>query len=203
MLGGEKGLGHQIVYCPGAGFWFWDPAVDAFCPTTDAKMEVLLSNYLLKYREAFRAGLDVLYLYEEHRKPAMLKRVVNKAKAILEADESFFQGAEGYARFVEGKRVLPQPVASPIMFIQSAVSREEGAFMTASEAYREYCRYCERGGQLKVTLSEFKSMAAPALAEKFDANLRHDIRTEDGRQTHGWKNIAVLPYGPVEESAVA
>lgn len=203
MLGGERGLGHQIVYCPGDGFWFWDPAVEAFCPTTDAKMEILLSNYLVKYGEAFGTRLDVMFLMENHRKPAVLKRVVNKAKAILEADESFFQGAEGQPRYVEGKRVLPQPMASPIMFIQSAVTREEGAFMTASEAYREYCRYCERAGQLKVTLSEFKALLNGAVYEKFQARLRHDIPTENGRQTHGWKNLTLLPDVITEETAAA
>ncbi|MEI6714359.1 MAG: hypothetical protein WCO60_11450 [Verrucomicrobiota bacterium] len=203
MLGGEKGLGHQIVYCPGDGFWFWDPTVEAFCQTTEAKMEILLSNYLVKYGEAFRTGLDVMYLYDKHRKPAVLKRVVTKAMAILEADESFFHGELGQPRYVEGERVLPQPVASPLMFIGSAVTRQEGSVMSASEAYLEYVRHCARSGQLKVTLTEFKSLAAKVLAERFGLSLRHDIRTSDGRQTHGWKNLKLVVDIPISESAVA
>ena len=203
MLGGEKGLAHQIVFCPGDGFWYWDPAVEAFCPTTDAKMEILLSNYLVKYGEAFRTGLDVMFLYDKHRRPAVLKRVVNKAKAILEADESFFQGELGQPRYVEGKRVLPQPVASPLMFIESAVTRQEGALMTASEAYLEYVRHCARNGQLKVTLTEFKSLLNGALYEKFQSRLRHDIPTDDGRQTHGWKNVTLVPDVITEQPVAA
>ena len=193
MLGGEKGLAHQIVYCPGDGFWFWDPTVEAFCPTTEAKVELLLSNYLVKYGEAFRTGLDVMFLYENHRKPAVLKRVVNKAKAVLEADAGFFQGELGQPRYVDGKRVLPQQEPSPLLFINNAVGRQEGAFMTASDVYLEFCRFCEAAGQLKLTLTEFKSLAAKAIYEKFQLSLRHDIRSDDGRQTHGWKDIALLP----------
>ncbi|MEI6716042.1 MAG: hypothetical protein WCO60_20015 [Verrucomicrobiota bacterium] len=203
MLGGEKGLGHQIVYCPGDGFWFWDPAVEAFCPTTDAKMEILMSNYLVKYGEAFGTGLDVMFLYDKHRKPAVLKRVVAKAMAILEADESFFQGALGQPRYVEGKRVLPQPVASPLSFIVSAVTRQEGSTITASEAYLAYSRYCERSGQLKVTLTEFKSLLNGPLYDRFQSRLRHDIPTDDGRQTHGWKNVTLVPNVITEETVAA
>ena len=203
MLGGERGLGHRIVYCPGAGFWFWDPVVEAFCPTTDAKMELLLSNYITTYGEVFRAGVDILYLYEEHRKPALLKRVVNKAKAILEADESFFQGEQGQSRYVNGKRIVAQQVASPMLFIENAVTKRDGAILTAKAAYQEFCRYCESGGFLKMTLTEFKEMIAPVLYERFQLSLRHDIKVDGGSQTHGWKHIALLPYGGRKEPEAA
>ena len=193
MLGGEKGLGHRIVYCPGDGFWFWDPVVEAFCPTSDAKMKILLSNYLVKYGEAFSSSLDVSYLYKTHRKPGLLKRVVNKAKAVLEADESFFRGELGQPGCVDGKRIVAQQVASPLLFVQSAVTRQEGAMLTASEAYLQYGQFCEQRSLPRLPAKAFKDAASKIIYGRFQQQLRHDIPTSGGGQTHGWKHVAPLP----------
>ena len=49
ILGGDKELGHQVVwYPPEATFYFFDYRVEAFCVTTEEKLKVLLSNYLIR-----------------------------------------------------------------------------------------------------------------------------------------------------------
>jgi hypothetical protein len=36
-------------------------------------------------------------------------------------------------------------------------------------------------------------VARELVMEKFQLGLRHDVRTPEGRQTHGWKHLKLLP----------
>jgi len=193
VLAGEKRLGHRMVHCPGDGFWFYDPRVDAFCPTSDSKVELLLSNYLVRCGEALEPFTETRLLLTEHRRPAVLSRIVNKAKTVLEADHRFFEGANGQTRYIEGKRVLALLEPSPQLFIKSAVARQEGALMSASEAYLAYAVYCDRHNLPKAEYSVFKASAGELIYERFQLRIRHDIKTDSGTSTHGWKHVALLP----------
>jgi hypothetical protein len=193
LLAGEKRLGHRMVHCPGDCFWFYDPRVDAFCPTSDSKVELLLSNYLVKCGEALEPFAETRLLLTEHRRPAVLSRIVNKAKTVLEADHRFFEGANGQTRYIEGKRLLALPEPSPRLFIKSAVARQEGALMSASEAYLAYAVYCDRHNLPKAEYSVFKASAGELIYERFQLRIRHDIKTDSGTSTHGWKHVALLP----------
>jgi hypothetical protein len=118
---------------------------------------------------------------------------VNKAKTVLEADHRFFEGANGQTRYIEGKRLLALPEPSPRLFIKSAVARQEGALMSASEAYLAYAVYCDRHNLPKAEYSVFKASAGELIYERFQLRIRHDIKTDSGTSTHGWKHVALLP----------
>ena len=203
MLRGESGIGHRIIYCPTSGFWFWDTRRSAFCPTSDAKMEVLLSNYLQKCAEACKVSLTAKTILKEYKTPVVLKRIVNRAKVILEAHPNFFEGVRGARRYVDGKYVEPQLEPPIKMFIKSAVTKQDGACMTAAEAYAAYCRHCSETGQLKVSIGEFNSKATELLFELFSVGFRHDIPSEGGRQTRGWKHLALSAPPVVQISEAA
>ncbi len=193
LLTGEQRLGHRMVYCPGDGFWFYDPRVDAFCPTTDRKVELLLSNYLVKCGEALEPFADTRLLFTEHRRPPVLNRIVNKAKTVLEADSRFFEGSNAARKYTNGRVLQPATVSAPEDFIHNAFTRAEGGSVIVGEAYQEFLRYCQMGDLTRVEFKEFKRVAKELVLEKFQIGLRHDIRTPEGRQTHGWKHIRLLP----------
>jgi hypothetical protein len=44
-----------------------------------------------------------------------------------------------------------------------------------------------------VEFSRFKEVARELVMEKFQLGLRHDIRTPEGPQTHGWKDLCLAP----------
>ena len=49
-----------------------------------------------------------------------------------------------------------------------------------------------RGVNLK-TLVRFKKIARELILERYQLGFRHDLRKAEGRQTHGWKHIRLLP----------
>jgi hypothetical protein len=65
--------------------------------------------------------------------------------------------------------------------------------VVVGEAYQEFLRYCQMGNLTRVEFTEFKRVAKELVLEKFQLGLRHDIRTPEGRQTHGWKHVRLLP----------
>ncbi|MCX8513342.1 MAG: hypothetical protein ORN83_16475 [Chthoniobacteraceae bacterium] len=193
ILAGEKRLGHRMVHCPGDGFWFYDPRVDAFCATSDSKVELLLSNYLVKCGEALGRGVDASVLVKDHRRPSVLAGIVNRSKTVLEAHPRFFEGSNAARKYANGRVLQPTLASAPQDFIHNAFKRSEGGSVIVGEAYQEFLRYCQMGNLTRVEFTEFKRVAKELVLEKFQLGLRHDIRTTEGRQTHGWKHIRLLP----------
>ena len=123
----------------------------------------------------------------------MLAGIVNRSKAVLEAHPRFFEGSNAARRYANGRVLQPATVSAPEDFIHSAFTRAEGGSVIVGEAYQEFLRYCQMGDLTRVEFKEFKRVAKELVLEKFQIGLRHDIRTPEGRQTHGWKHIRLLP----------
>jgi len=192
-VAGERRLGHRVVHCPGDGFWFYDPRVTAFCPTSERKVELLLSNYLVKCAAALGRRVDAKLLVSAHRRPSVLAGIVNRSKTVLEAHPRFFEGSNAARKYANGRVLQPATVSAPEDFIHNAFTRAEGGSVIVGEAYQEFLRYCQMGDLTRVEFKEFKRVAKELVLEKFQIGLRHDIRTPEGRQTHGWKHIRLLP----------
>lgn len=190
MLGGEKHLGHRMVYLPGEGFLFRDPRVNAFVKTSDAKVEILLSNYLLKCAENMPRNVNAKLLFKDHRRPSILSSVVARAKVILEADMNFFTGKR--VQLSNQLGAGPAGIPSPERFVQTAFAQQEGATLVVREAYQEFLRYCEGENWIRMDYTEFKKAARAVVMKKFQLGLRHDIRTPEGHQTHGWKHLRLV-----------
>ena len=82
---------------------------------------------------------------------------------------------------------------SPEDFIHSSFIPKENEVVIVSEAYQKFLGYCQLENQTRVEFTEFKRVAKDLVMEKFQLGLRHDIRTPEGRQTHGWKHLCLMP----------
>ena len=193
ILAGEKGLGHRIVYEEETGFWFHDPKVDLFRATSSLKMELLLSNYLVKCLEAFGSRVDQTQFARDYLEPHLIKRIVEKSKVVLEVDSSFFNGEHAHSRILNGRVLSPLLFKTPEEFILRAFQPKEGCSVLVTDAYQKFLCYCELGNFKSVEFKEFKQIARELILERYQLGFRHDLRTAEGRQTHGWKHIRLLP----------
>jgi len=123
----------------------------------------------------------------------VLAGIVTRAKTVLEAHPRFFEGVNAARRYANGRVLQPVNISAPEDFIHNAFTRAEGGSVIVGEAYQEFLRYCQMGNLTRVEFTEFKRVAKELVLEKFQVGLRHDIRTPEGRQTHGWKHIRLLP----------
>ena len=203
ILGGEKRLGHRMVHLPGEGFLFYDPKVDAFCSVSDEKVEILLSNYLLKCAEQMGSDVDTKPLFQDHRRPMALAAVVKKARSLLAASREFFQGANAPALKLNDRILRVSSVTTSEDFIHRAIAPMQGAVVVVSEAYQGFLRHCHTENLVRMEFGEFKKAAQGLIMEKFQLGLRHDIRNREGRQTHGWKHLRLLPAWTEPEGEAA
>ena len=189
ILGGDHRLGHQVVWCSHEEtFYFQDHRVDAFFPTTEDKLGILASNYLIKASE--RCPSVVAKAVLKLRMPATVRNVVQTAKTMLEADRSFFSGKEGKRRMVDGK--LINPVDTPLheIFIKDAIVPEPAGRITLTDCYHKYYRFCRDQGMPAPTRTEFRSILVDAIRSAFNIGLRHDVPGPNGKQANGWRGIA-------------
>jgi hypothetical protein len=154
-------------------------------------MELLLSNYLVKCADA--VGVDQATLVGDYRESHLIKRIVEKSKAVLEVDSEFFASKHGNSRILNGRVLAPSLFKAPEEFILSAFQPEEGSSVLVTEAYQEFLCYCQLGNLKSVEFKEFKQIARELILERFQLGYRHDLRTAEGRQSHGWKHIRLLP----------
>ena len=193
LMGGDKYLGHQVVYYPPEErFYYLDPVVQAFRPATVEKLQVVVSHYLLKCAEACSGRVNIRPLVEDFCKDRVIRGIVEKAKAILEADRSFFEGEDGKVRYLDGKRLNPADGPSHRQFATEVIARQQGSWLTISEAYCQYAIYCRQKGLANISPPEFKGFMAVEIRESMNVKLRHDVPGDDGKQTQGWKDLACL-----------
>lgn len=190
MLGGDKRLGHQVVWChQEETFYFYDCRVDAFCPTTEEKLKLLLSNYLIRCSQECGALVDITNLVVKFRQDDVLTKIVTKAKAVLEADSDFFSGKDGKRRMVNGKVIDPNEEPTYMVFVKRGIVRQPEAKLTVADAFHRYYKFCKDSGNQPLTKAEFKSLVAEVIREEFKIGLRHDIPNQDGKLNHGWLGI--------------
>ena len=139
VLGGDSRLGHQVVYHSQENrFYFYDPMIDAFVPTTEAKLQLLLSNTLVKCSSACGRLVDIRPIVEVFRSQKTLNSVIERAKAMLQADASFFHGKDGNRRYVDGKYLEPTDELSYRLFVKETITPDPEASVAVSDAFTRY-----------------------------------------------------------------
>jgi hypothetical protein len=182
----------MIYFPPEATFYFFDERVaegGAFCATSQDKVQLLLSNQLMRCAEACPPLVDIENFVVKFRKPESLRSVVDKAKVILATTDSFFSGEKGERRIVRSKVVEPSTEPAHVQFVKKAIIRQPEAKLTLSDAFSRYYQFCENSGEQPLTRAEFKALMVEAIREAFSLGLRHDVRDSSGKANHGWVGI--------------
>ena len=193
-LSGERVLGHQVVFCPLEGQWYYyDPVVEAFCQTTTAKLQILASNYLVQCAQSFSSKITILPLMTEFRQPNNLQLITNKAKAILQADKCFFHGASGRVRIIDGYRNNPADEPGHRRFVQELIQPLLGSLLPMSVVHLRYVDFCNKRHFPVLTPAEFKKSILAVIEEFHGLRLRHDVPGDNGKECHGWIGLSCLP----------
>ena len=157
--------------------------------TTLDKLKLLLSNYLVRCSQDCGWLVDITNLVVKFRQDGVLQRIVDKAKAVLEADRLFFQGKDGQRRYIDGKYIEPNEEPSYRVFVKKAIVREPKATVSLQDAFHRYFEFCRDHQMQPLTRQEFKGMVAEVIREELNLGLRHDVPGENGKQRHGWFGV--------------
>lgn len=191
ILGGDRRLGHQVVWSAEENtFYYYDFRKGAFCQTTEEKLNLLTSNWLIRCSQMCHdlSARGVLKL----RNPQSFRAVISTAKAMLMADDLFFRGNNGHRRFIQGKYLEPDAIPAYKLFVKKALVRDPKGHVTVGDAFAVYTRFCDNIHTKPLTRAEFKDLVKEAIREEYQISLRHDvIDRSSGKQGHGWRGINV------------
>lgn len=190
ILGGDRRLGHRLVFYPPEDcFYFYDYRVDAYCPTTEEKLKLLLSNYLVRCSQDCGALVDITNLVVKFRQDDALSRIIEKSKAVLETERCFFEGKDGKRRWVDGKYIEPNEEPLYRTFVKRGIVPAPGAKLVETDVFHRFYEFCRSQGAPPLTRADFRSLVTEVIREEFNLGLRHDVLGDDGRQHKGWIGI--------------
>jgi hypothetical protein len=191
-LEGDRDLGLWVVYFPPEDqFYFYDYRPDAFCPVSEERLELVLSNHLIRCAEQCAPNVDVRPLVDDFREHRWLKKVVTKAKLILAVEQDFFEGATGQRRFKDGRYVELDTKPTFRLFAENALTLEPGAGLPVNRAYEYYKEICKSRRIHPSEMREFRETMAPIIHDIYRKGIRNDIADEKGKQQQGWADLGL------------
>ncbi len=191
-LGGDRHLGHRVVYYqPEETFYFYDPRLGCFCPTTEAKLAALLSSYLIQCAQESGGLVEVAPLFTKFRDIEVLNAVIRRARALLEADSSFFSGEQGNRRMIDGKIIESTAKASYELFVEKELVKIDSSAITVTDAFHHYFTFCRLNALAPLSRQEFASLVAEVVRVAFGCGVRRDVRGRNGKQTAGWVGLGL------------
>jgi hypothetical protein len=186
ILGGDKTLGHRVVYyLPEEEFYFYDHRHDCFLATTEDKLKFVLSQYLIRCGEEMGAGVDVKDLFDL-RSDKVLGTVIRKARSLLAAEESFFGLESGNTR-IKGPEFHGKIVK---VFTREAIVPSPSQVLTVTECYEVFGQFCQDRGMKRMKRSAFTHLMADMVRDEYNVNVRNDIMGKNNRYQQGWKGLS-------------
>lgn len=82
------------------------------------------------------------------------------------------------------------------VFAQECLIKDSAAAgMTKAEVYTAYVGFCDRHGWVAMNKNKFGKIGAEAITQIFGLTIRGDIKSPDGRENDGWKNLRLKSEG--------
>jgi hypothetical protein len=187
----DKRLGYQVVYFSAdETFYFYDEIYDAFRPVSVNKLKLLISNYLIRCAQDCSSTVDIRNLVIGFREDTVLNRIISRAKAIPEADDTFFNGENGQMRLVDGKVIDPTDVPCVSKFAKERIVWNDDKALTVSEAYESYLQRCSDADKAPLPLKDFTKSMVECIRSNFGLPFQNDIQ-DHGEQKQGWSGICL------------
>jgi hypothetical protein len=188
VLGGDARLKHHVVfYVPEDSWYFFDPRTDCFNPTTEQKLQILLSQYFLRCTQDMPRAVDIGPLFNEFRSDATLKRIVKHARSLLAADASFFSTESPHKR-LQGAEVHTRITKQ---FVRDAIKPTPGQVLPIEQCFAAFADYCRSKQLSTMARKQFKEIVAEVIKDEFDVGYRHDLQTEEHKYQRGWRGLTV------------
>jgi hypothetical protein len=188
ILGGDAGLKHHVVfYVPEESWFFFDPRSNCFNPTTEQKLQILLSQYFIRCAKEMPRSVDIGPLFNDFRSDDALKRIVKRARSLRAADASFFSSESPHKR-LHGAEVHTKITKQ---FVREAIRPTPGEVLPIDRCFSAFADYCRSKQLSTMARKQFKRTVAEVIKEEFDIGYRHDLQTEEHKYQRGWRGLTL------------
>jgi len=188
-LGGRKDLNHHVIYFEPEMQWYFQDSDQIFKPTTAEKLMTQFRALMMKCAEEMPGQVHKLNLVHEFRQDKTAKLIIQRAKSILAADQSFFSATSSHQR-IRGLELVERVARR---FVDEVLTNEPGQILTLNEALAVFRLLLKEKNMPDIKRSDFRAVMVPLVREQFNVALRNDLRSGGGR---GWKGVKMLQSSP-------
>ncbi len=194
-LGGQKRFKHDVVFfLPESKFYFYDPTVAQYLPTTEEKMRIWLS--LVLQERAWGQDMDhASKMLIDFRSSDVVTEILGKAKALLAADGAFFEGGQAHPRFVAEDLQINNLQFTVRFFMERTIHLEEKSILTITDFMNGLKSYLLESGVTMPKLQDLKSIVLDAMRQIHGKGLRNDLIADDSKCVSGWKGLRLDNQG--------
>lgn len=192
ILGGRKDLNHHTIYYETEMAWYFKDWDSIYKPTTAEKLQNLYRALLMKCAQDMPPNIHVLNLFHEFRSDKVAKAVVQRAKSVLAAEESFFSATSPNQR-IRGTELVERIAR---VFVDSLLTKEPGQILKLQDAYISFLALLKEKDLPQIKRSDFKAVVGPLIREQFDVALRNDLNLDERSGIRGWKGVKLLQASP-------
>jgi len=192
MLGGDARLGHSVVYFePELQFYYREPVQNLYKPTSPEKLQNYYRSILLRCATELGSEADKLNLFAEFRNDKNSRAVVNRAKSVLAADQTFFSATSPHQR-VKGPE-LHERLARVV--VETMLEQRPDSILTMTQAYEVFCKLSQQRSLGQIKRSMFKEMMRDLIKDEFGLGLRRDVLDPANKQQVGWQGLKLVDVG--------
>jgi len=190
ILGGDRKLGHHIVYIETEmAFYYYDNRDQMYKATSSEKLGNQMRAYLIRCAEELGANVDKCNLFLDFRSEKTIRSIIHRAKSILAADGSYFSVESKHQR-QQGPELYERVARA---FVEQALERIPGETLLLTDAYLYFCEYLRKKNMPPVNRRVFKDLIPAVIKEEYDLGVRNDLMNETGdKWQRGWKGIGIL-----------
>jgi len=89
---------------------------------------------------------------------------------------------------------------SPKAYVQNCLMKKQGANLGAVEMYENYQSWCRVHNLVPFASKQFHKIVKSEVEIRFGLRYRHDLVAENGKAMRGWKNLALVESGEIENA---
>jgi hypothetical protein len=188
-LGGDRRLGHSIVYYePEMQFYYREPHLQLYKTTAAEKLQNFYRGLLQRAAQELPAENNRLNLCIEFRSDRTAKAVVQRAKSILAANSSFFSATSPHQR-IKGPELHERLMRK---LVETMLEPCQDSILTMTQAYNAFCRLVQQSQLGPMKRSMFKITMRDLVAQQFGLGLRRDVPDSQNKQQEAWKGVRLL-----------
>jgi hypothetical protein len=185
----DPALGLSVVYFePEMQFYYSQPFDSVYKCVSPEKLQSLYRGLLIRCAQSMNNEVNILNLFHEFRNDKTAKLVVQRAKSVLAADQSYFSATSKHQR-VRGIELFERIARK---FVDDMLTCETGQILRLADAYAVFRSLLKQRELPDIKRSDFKAVVGPLIREQFNVALRNDLGGVGGR---GWKDVKMLQSG--------
>ena len=188
VLGGRKDLGHHVIYLEGELAWYFRDSDGLYRNTTADKLTTLYRALMMKCAQDMPGNVHKLNLFHEWRSDRVCKVIIQRAKAILAADHTFFSPTSSNQR-IRGPELFERLMR---VLCETMLEKSEGACLTVTQAYQVFCHLAQQRQLGTLKRSMFKATMQDLVRDVHGVALRHDVPDAANHHQQAWKGLKLV-----------